>query len=98
MLLVTRTLDMNLTVTFNHPTVLYFPNTIKKQRPCLSQTLRQTARGCSAMRAAALGVGGCCRQWPWLLKYNFYEIFHRKERKGRKVNATTSLRSLRPLR
>ncbi|NOR59799.1 MAG: hypothetical protein GQ469_04090 [Methanosarcinales archaeon] len=43
-------------------------------------------------------AGGCCRLGILLLKYNSYEILHRKERKGRKVNATTSLRSLRPLR
>ena len=30
MLLVTRTLDMNVTVTFNHPTFLYFPTVINR--------------------------------------------------------------------
>jgi|GEM_PF-6707863 len=49
-------------------------------------------------QAVASGVGDCCRWWVWLLKYNSYEILQRKARKRREVNATTSLRSLRPLR
>ena len=32
------------------------------------------------VRAAALDGGEGCRWWSWLLKYNIYEILHRKER------------------
>ena len=54
------------------------------------------AEHCSRWRAAAASiVGDYCRREPWLLKYNFYEILHRKERKGRKVKVTMSLRTLR---
>ena len=35
------------------------PTAIEKQRTSSSQTSRQTARVCSAMRAAASGSGGC---------------------------------------
>ena len=43
--------------------------------------------------------GGCVvGVAPWLLKYIIYRIFHHKERKGRKVKVTMSLRTLRPLR
>ena len=49
----------------------------------------------SGVRVAALGVGGCCRQGSWLLKYKIYEILHRKVSK---VKFTMSLRTLRSLR
>jgi hypothetical protein len=47
------------------------------------------------MLAAASGSGGCSGAPSWLLKYIIYEILLRKERK---VEATLSFRSLRPLR
>ncbi len=37
------------------------------------------------MRAVASGVVGCCRRRPWLLKYKFYEILHRKDAKNAKL-------------
>ena len=39
------------------------------------------------MRPAALGVGGCGGAVPWLLKYNLYEIMHRKERKAKLIKS-----------
>jgi len=52
--------------------------------------------GCERdVRAAATGVGDCCRRRAWLLKYIINKILHRK---GRKVKVTMSLRTLRSLR
>ena len=48
---------------------------IEKQHVRPSQTSLQTACGCSEMRAAASGVGWCCRGLAWLLKYIIYLIF-----------------------
>ena len=69
------------------------PLSSSNQRESASEKMIKT-RG-SAMRAAASGSSGVL---PWLLKYIIYVIIHRKERKGRKVVMTLSLRSLRPLR
>ena len=58
-------------------------------------TVYQLCARVLCMRATASGGGWCCWWPPWLLKYNFYEILHRKERK---VKVRISLRSSRPLR
>jgi hypothetical protein len=45
---------------------------IEMQRARPSQTLRQTARGCSAMLAVASGVVWCCWRRLWLLNQYIY--------------------------
>ena len=44
-----------------------------------SHSTPHPAPGCSAMLAAASGVGGCCRRRAWLLKYIIHAIFKTAE-------------------